>query len=368
MDEFIKIIPQKKIKPGTPILHPDIHNRFANALARGANIAVSGGSGVGKTFLLDCYLDVSNSVEILPSHLKSGNPYLGLIENSKRHAFVEDYSTDQLAFKALVEAVSDGTRKVTQGAFVLTCSAMCMYPNFEVIHIPRAEPERLWCLSQAPGVVEAAAKCRGNVRDFFDYVNGSDVKDFFQTSEDFVIGILSGEGEHRRINDRLTEHGHCWDMFHENCLKSKEAKVGSVSLSFSDADLFDTYMYDGYWELMPYFVNSALVIPNGNIGRIKREKITPGSSWSKHGNYCMRRNKLRSIRERNSSLGMDELLLLHSYTKYGRVEKILEYDITPQDFDTMNHLALLSKLKPRDVTSIKKKIKHEREQQQQGGD
>jgi len=36
----------------------------------------------------------------------------------------------------------------------------------------------------------------------------------------------------------------------------------------------------------------------------------------------------------------------------------MEYSLTPQDFDIMNHLAVGSKLKQRDVTRIKKALKN----------
>ena len=36
-----------------------------------------------------------------------------------------------------------------------------------------------------------------------------------------------------------------------------------------------------------------------------------------------------------------------------------EYNLTPQDFDVMNHLAIQNKLKQREVTKIKKLIKEE---------
>jgi hypothetical protein len=52
------------------------------------------------------------------------------------------------------------------------------------------------------------------------------------------------------------------------------------------------------------------------------------------------------------------LCLLKRYAELGRYDRLLDYDITPQDFDVMNHLATTSKLKQRDVTNIKKGLKH----------
>jgi hypothetical protein len=52
------------------------------------------------------------------------------------------------------------------------------------------------------------------------------------------------------------------------------------------------------------------------------------------------------------------LCLLKRYAELGRYDRLLDYDITPQDFDVMNHLATTSKLKQRDVTNIKKGLKY----------
>jgi translation initiation factor 2 alpha subunit (eIF-2alpha) len=40
-----------------------------------------------------------------------------------------------------------------------------------------------------------------------------------------------------------------------------------------------------------------------------------------------------------------------------RLKSLLSYKISPQSFDVMNHLCLMSKLKPRDVSYVKKKLK-----------
>jgi hypothetical protein len=50
-------------------------------------------------------------------------------------------------------------------------------------------------------------------------------------------------------------------------------------------------------------------------------------------------------------------MLLREYAQKGDVSKFKEYNLTPQDFDVMNHLGLQNKLKQREVTKIKKMIK-----------
>ena len=73
----------------------------------------------------------------------------------------------------------------------------------------------------------------------------------------------------------------------------------------------------------------------------------------------MRFKKFSEIRRKSGNrLGVDEMCLLKKYAELGRFDRLLDYGITPQDFDVMNHLAVTSKLKQRDVTNIKKALKH----------
>jgi hypothetical protein len=69
--------------------------------------------------------------------------------------------------------------------------------------------------------------------------------------------------------------------------------------------------------------------------------------------------KYRDIQRRcGKHLGIEDLCLLKKYAENGDIEPMLEYGLTPQDFDVMNHLAVGSKLKQRDVTRVKKALKN----------
>ena len=57
-------------------------------------------------------------------------------------------------------------------------------------------------------------------------------------------------------------------------------------------------------------------------------------------------------------LGIEELCLIKKYAEKGDLEPMLKYGITPQDFDVMNHLAVGSGLKSRDVSRVKKALKN----------
>ena len=182
--------------------------------------------------------------------------------------------------------------------------------------------------------------------------------DDFESPKEFITGVLSDPGP-IEIYDGISEHGHIWDIFQENYLDSVGIDIIRASRSFSDADMYDTHMYSqGEWNLMPYFVLHALTIPKTALGQLLvRDKIRPGSCWTKFGNYKMRKQKYEEIKKKSRmGLGTEELCLLKKYAEKGDLAPLLEYKITPQDFDVINHLAVGNGLKSRDVTRVKKAL------------
>jgi hypothetical protein len=111
---------------------------------------------------------------------------------------------------------------------------------------------------------------------------------------------------------------------------------------------------------MPYFVLHSLTVPKASLGEsLQKDKIRPGSCWTKFGNYKMRKQKYEEIRKKSRmGLSIEELCLLKKYAESGDLEPMFEYKITPQDFDVINHLAVGNGLKPRDVTRVKKALKN----------
>jgi hypothetical protein len=111
---------------------------------------------------------------------------------------------------------------------------------------------------------------------------------------------------------------------------------------------------------MPYFVLHALTIPKSHLGKpLDKDKIRPGSCWTKQGNRNMRKQKCNDIRIKSRmGLGVEEMCLLKNYAEKGDISKLLDYNITPQDFDVINHLAVGNGLKQKDVTRVKKALKN----------
>lgn len=357
MDSFIKIVEQKK-DPIVTTIHTKQIDLIRRYIRERKNVFICGALGVGKTYILKAVLEGLNHVELLPEHLKSKSLFLPFIKPSTKHVFIDDYDP---IFKPIIESVADGDR-LSRGSLLVTTTSMCMYPNFETVFIPKHKPEVLKTLTDkvGPEVESAAIRAQGNIRNFFTYLEGYDEMDDFESPKDFIAGVLSDSGP-IEIYDSISEHGHIWDIFQENYLDSEGIDIIRASHSFSEADMYDTHMYSqGEWNLMPYFVLHALTIPKASLGQpLVRDKIRPGSCWTKFGNYKMRKQKYEEIKKKSRmGLGTEELCLLKKYAEKGDLEPLLEYGITPQDFDVINHLAVGNGLKSRDVTRVKKALKN----------
>tara|TARA_R100000908_G_scaffold65011_1_gene51210 strand:+ start:3883 stop:4968 length:1086 start_codon:yes stop_codon:yes gene_type:complete len=357
MDSFIKIVEQKKDLTVTTI-HTKQIELIRRYIRERKNVFICGALGVGKTYILKAALEGLNHVELQAEHLKSKSPFLPFIRPSTKHVYIEDYDP---VFKPIIEKVADGDR-LSRGSLLVTTTSMCMYPNFETVFIPKHKPEVLKTLTDnvGPEVESAAIRAEGNIRNFFTYMEGYDEMDDFESPKDFIAGVLSDPGP-IEIYDGISEHGHIWDIFQENYLDSEGIDTIRASHSFSEADMYDTHMYSrGEWNLMPYFVLHALTIPKASLGQpLKKDKIRPGSCWTKFGNYKMRKQKFEEIKKKSRmGLGTEELCLLKKYAENGDLEPLLEYKITPQDFDVINHLAVGNGLKSRDVTRVKKALKN----------
>ena len=357
MDSFIKIIPQKKPRP--PTLHQNEIDLLEKYIKEGHNVFICGQIGCGKTFIAETVLDSSNTIELHSELFQKKSSFMDLIGRTSSHIFIDGYDASVHGHKQIIDRVSENKLKVTNGSVVVTSTSIHMIPNFKLIIVPRRTPDAICSLAcDHPNASYAASECNGNIRNFFDYLNFSHVKDIFKTSKDIVVDILCHKGGFD-TSQTVHEHGHVCDVIHGNYLLSKNANVCTIIDSLSESDIYDTQMYKGDWNCMPFYIASGMAVPKLNMGEpIDPTKIQPGSLWTKYGNFKMRQNKLRAIQSRQpTKLGHDELSLIRQYAITGNLNPLIEYKLEPLDFDVMNHLAVGNKLKPTDVTKVKKKLR-----------
>ena len=359
MDRFITIVPQKKNVAETTV-HVDAFERLKRLVSERKNVFICGPTGTGKTHLLREVMDGRASIEI---HTKTTVEYL---EDTRVPIVIEDYDAEPLLYKNLVDQVVEhGT--VNGRSMIVTSISAYLLPNFETVFVRPLTPEQLLSIRSGPGAAEAAAKANGSIRNFFHHLENYDDTDTFKTSKEYVKDILCTE-EPFPWFDTLPEHGHVCDTLQENYPDSKGADIIRIADSLSESDVIDTHVYNGQWSLLPYYIHHGIRVPKAFLGKpLDPGKIRSGSAWTKFGNYKMRFKKYNEIRRKSGNrLGVEEMCLLKRYAELGRYDRLLDYDLTPQDFDVMNHLATTSKLKQRDVTNVKKGLKHAIERRHRG--
>ena len=363
MDCFIKITPQKNQENKTTI-HKKEFKIFQEHLKSNTNVIICGNVGSGKTHFLNCILDEQNSIEITHENISNKSTFLDCVRGSSKHLFIDDYDPTYYPYKNIFQSICDGER-YTNGSHIISTNQFYLgVPNFEVIYLPVPTINKLLSIKSGPGGKKAAEKSKGNIRNFLSYINEeSDEKDEFKTPKEYIHDILCEKTHETILDSKLTEHGHVADIFQENYIDSKNVNYSRASMSFSDADIYDASIYEGKWELMPYYALSSVSIPKSCMTKpLKRENIRPGSSWTKFGNMKMRYQKVKAINFRTksigSSVGVEELCLLKKHAEQGNIDILMKYNLLPADFDVMNHLAISSKLKQKQVTHIKKSMKN----------
>src|SRR6056300_1209549 len=343
MDAFVTIHKQKKV--GTISLHDREIKEITSLLENGTNVFLCGAAGVGKTYILNKILDESNSIELYDEVLQKKDLFLSKIKNSNMYT-------------CIVETVCNGGH-ITKKPLLVTSKNVHMLPNFKLVFVPKRKPETIqWLNKNHPRSKIASEQCKGNIGNYFSYLEFSDDKDIFKSPKEIIEDLLCVPGT-IDINETIHEHGHVWGSVHENYLGTDTDHYDKIMDSLVHADLYDTELYKGEWDFMPYFVLNAIKIPKIYMKNLlEKDAIRPGSAWTKYGNQKMREQKIRSIQVRSqTNMKHHEFMLLREYAQKGDVSKFSEYNLTPQDFDVMNHLGLHNKLKQREVTKIKKLIK-----------
>ena len=90
MDSFIKIIPQKKVEVKTVVtIHTKQIELIRRYIRERKNVFICGGSGVGKSYVLNEVLEGLNNVELRTEHLKSKSLFLPFIKPSSKHGQYE---------------------------------------------------------------------------------------------------------------------------------------------------------------------------------------------------------------------------------------------------------------------------------------
>ena len=321
----------------------------------GPAVCVLGKSGIGKTWTV--HKELSPCVELTSEILKSKQDtidFLNKINGTNTPVIIDEY-----------ECIYDlvGLREITgppsNGLFVVISQIPVKF-SFEIktYDFPVLGPAAIKALF--PGANEhVIATCGGDLRRVKQSLTfTSDTRDDFMGPREFLTNMVSRtttSNPANYIGHPIQEPGNIASILHENYPDSK-GRMDVISNELSVADVIESRVYAGDWELLAYFNLWGCILPSYEINHTLPKDLRPGSTWTKYQNMCMRHKKIQTISTKipHKNLDTDALLLIRRQIENGDFENFLDYELEPSDIDILNHLSPLTKLKAKTISSLKK--------------
>lgn len=338
---------------------PKIINRFTDL---GRCVCVLGKTGIGKTRAVHEAFG-GNFIELTADTLRgkqSTIDFLERLESTDTPVVLDEFETlcDLVGIREITGAPSGG-----QFIIVSQIPVDSKF-EFEIVTYEFPVPTFEQLKKIAPGATdEVIHKSNGDIRQVLKSLRmKSDDQDAFMTTREFVSSLVA-KGSTKRPIDYLGHHaqepGNMVSILQENYPDARGANLALIADYMSTAEIFENKLYEGDWQLLPYYSLYGCILPAVEIGhRLNPDKMRPGSSWTKHQNMCMREKRLKSITDRvpYCHLDTDTLLLLRNMAEAGQYDILREYKLEPKDIDVLNHLSPLRKLKPKTVQALKKAL------------
>ena len=360
MDRYIKIhtIKEKPIFIGNQEL---VHS-VQNIVDSNEIVCIYGDSGVGKTFLVNHVLHGLKRVD----YIQKDEELLSRLKISDAHVIIDDIEID----KSFVDYLKTGGR-ISNGSLIIIQRSVAKVDFCNCIHFEHPTLETIVQIGKdtfptvpTNKLLSLAELSNGNIRNYLYSIDFSDVRDIFKTPKDFIYDLVCKNGDEDPrdyIGDSINDHGYVWDVIHENYLDFQTINYPVVAEYMSQSDVLDTKIYEGNWELIPLFSLVSTIIPAINLDHeLKKDKMRPGSAWTKFGNFRMRSIKYKNLSNRTKyKLDHDALYLIRTLTQKNpeRALTVMKsYEFEPQDIDIMNHLSFFTKMKAREIQNLKKKL------------
>jgi len=321
----------------------------------GPAVCVLGKSGIGKTWTVR--KELTPCIELGPDILKSKQDtidFLNKIHGTETPVIIDEYECihDLVGLREII-------KPPTNGIFVVVSQIPVKF-SFEIntYEFPVPSPETIKRLFPSASA-HVIATCGGDLRRVRQSLTfSSDERDDFMGPREFITGLVCRTGSEvpsRYVGHPIQEPGNIASILHENYPDSN-GRLDVISNYLSMADVVETRVYAGDWELLSYFNLWGCILPATEIAHSLSPKLRPGSTWTKYQNMCMRHKKIQSISNKipHRNLDLDALLLIRTQIETGNFETFLDYELEPGDIDVLNHLSPLNKLKAKTISSLKK--------------
>jgi hypothetical protein len=368
MDRFIT---SKGIKETGDFLgNQSIYDIVQKIVETNETICLYGDSGVGKTHLVTAVMKGRIWVDLTFDCIKNAE-FRDRLKSSECHVVLDDLESDVHLVKDIFEIVKGGG-KISKGALIIIARNISKVNFCNCVHFDHIDHPTMVTIGRLNFPKEPLRKLEllatashGNVRNFLFSIGFEDTRDIFRTPKDFIADLLCSDSNVNPLDylgKSIPEHGYTWDVVHENYPDSKHIPLVTMSECMSLADILDSEIYKGNWDFIPLFSMISTIIPARHINHtLDRGALRAGSAWTKFGNYKMRHSKYSSMSNRcGYTMDIDSLMLLKTYCQQD-TKKAFEicktYKLESPDMDIMNHLALIHKLKAKDLQAIKKSLK-----------
>jgi hypothetical protein len=341
MDRYLSKVSQQKIEPEFTKMGPAV--------------CVLGKSGIGKTWTVRQALTpcVEFTTEILKSKQETID-FLNKIQGTESHVIIDEYEciNDLVGLREI-------TKPPTNGLFVVISQIPVKF-DFEIVtyNFPVLGFDAIKALFPDASD-DVISKCGGDLRWVRQSLTfKSDARDDFQGPREFLISLVSRTTNTNPVDfcgHSIQEPGNIASILHENYIDSK-GDMAKIANQLSIADVIESRVYRGDWELLSYFNLWGCVLPAIEINHTLSNNLRPGSTWTKYQNACMRSKKIADMANRipRQPLCIDSLLLIRSQVEKGDFKTFFEYNLRAQDLDVMNHLSPINKLKATTISSLKK--------------
>lgn len=354
MDRIVTI---KKIKKYTCFSRENEIRVIKEHIAHNRAICVYGKCGVGKTHLVKHCLENELFVEVDSDTLKNKLNMLEFFDRfsgNKSIVLYDNFDFEVSICKDFIEFLLSPNNPFTKSVIMCTTSNKCL-DLCDSVYVPPLPHDTLVSLAKTynPRVDpnECVLMTGGNIHDIQFYISCGVIKDQFNTPKDYMYKILTNNIPINKMEREIQEHGYLCGLVHDNYVDVKDISledIDKISESLSFSDVIDQAMYSDDWNFLDYFVQQSIIYPAHVIkGRFDKPDLRPGSVWTKFNNYKTRKNKLNLIK-----IPVEYFKLLLNYG----VKFLKNYKIKPQDIDIMNHLLLYEKIKPKQLTNLKKQL------------
>lgn len=339
MNRYVKINKQKVSHKFVGDL--DVFNSIAEYIDSNITFCICGPPGCGKSHMVNMLLNDKERVEATTW------------TDAECHIVIDEIRIDKNILEEIKKFGKRSTILITQDS-----SGIDFCP---IVNVPKATPEDMLKIANK-GVehLNLAILCDGNIRNFLNALEFKTLPDNFTEPKELVKNLFCKQSNRGKVDswsllsNGISDHGYMWSIVHENAIDSPNWDH-TVADALSLADIYDGILFSGNWDFMKYFTLEAFIQPSIKINHtLDGSKMRAGSSWTKFNNQKMRKKKVQ-----NMELDIDRIHIIKEMCRLktdGYLETLKHYNITRQDLDIINHLALTRKIKTKDLTTLKKQI------------